>query len=144
MIAASICEIIVGIVFGVVDGGMSNIILWVLLFVGIVTGLSVLVEYSQDIVLKESKIEFYKFNDLVKSIKYSSIKSIYISKGDEPRTKKKDFLAIGYIESDKKGKNAYLINLMNYGVRDLANMKNTIISKNSVIEVSDEVKNMIK
>ena len=39
-------------------------------------------------------MEFYKNKNLIKAIKYSSIKSINIGKGNEPKTKKKDFLTI--------------------------------------------------
>ena len=50
--------------------------MWIFVFTGIITALSVLVEYSQDIFIKENKLEFYKNKDLIKAIKYSSIKSI--------------------------------------------------------------------
>ncbi len=143
MMIAAIVEFILGIVFGII-GGIGSALLWIFLFTGVVTALSVLVEYSQDILLKENKIEFYKFNDLIKSIKYSSIKSIYVSKGNDAKTKKKDFLAIGFNENDKKKDNAYLINLMNYSATDLTKIKNAILLKNSSVKVAEEVEKLIK
>ena len=76
MIGVSILEIVVGIIFGITQEGLKSILIWIFVFAGIITALSVLVEYSQDIFLKENKMEFYKNKDLIKAIKYSSIKSI--------------------------------------------------------------------
>jgi hypothetical protein len=143
MIGVAILELIIGIIFGM-TGGIRSALLWIFIFTSVVTALSVFVEYSQDILLKENNIEFYKFNDVIKSIKYSSIKSIYVSKGDEPKTKKKDFLAIGFNENGKKKNSAYLINLMNYSAKDLNKIKNTIFLKNSYVKVAQEVEKLIK
>lgn len=150
MIGVSILEIIIGVVWGIIEGGIKSAPLWIFLFVGIVTALSVLAEYNQDIFLKENKIEFYKNNDLVKTIKYSNIKAVLISKGNEPKTKKKDFFTISYNENDnKKNKSAkkdevYLINPMNYSSQDLTAIKNTIIMKNSSVEIGEDVDKFIK
>ena len=150
MIGVSIIEIVMGIIFGIAGDGLKSILLWIFVFTGIITALSVLVEYSQDILLKENNVEFYKNKDLIKSIKYSSINSIYIGKGNETKTKKKDFLTIGFNNNDSKSnknnksnKNykveSYPINPNNYGSQDLITMKNIILSKNSSVKVSGEV-----
>ncbi len=146
MLGVAIIEIIIGIIFGITIGGVKSILLWIFIFVGVVTALSVLVEYSQDVFLKENKIEFYKNKDLVKEIKYSNVKSISISKGSEPKTKKKDFVAIEYSDGNKKNSASfsYLIDPMSYSAQDLITIRDTILSKNSSIKVSDEVNKFIK
>ena len=55
MIGVSILEIVMGIIFGIIGEGIKSILLWIFVFTGIITALSVLVEYSQDILLKENK-----------------------------------------------------------------------------------------
>lgn len=152
MIGVSILEIAMGIMFGIIADGPKSILLWIFVFTGIITALSVLVEYNQDIILKENNVEFYKNNDLIKSIKYSSINAIYISKGNETKTKKKDFLTIGFNGNDNKSnknnksKNSkgesYLINHSVYSSQDLNTLNNIILMKNSSIKVSDDVKNL--
>jgi hypothetical protein len=146
MIGVSITEIIIGIIWGITTDGLKSIVLWVFIFVGIVTALSVLVEYSQDVFLKENKMEFYKNKDLIKEIKYSNIKSIYISKGNEQKTKKKDFVAIEYNENNKKNSAScnYLIDPMSYTSKDLIIIKDTILKKNSAVKVSEELVKFIK
>lgn len=139
MLGVAIIEIIIGIIFGITTDGVKSILLWIFIFVGVVTALSVLVEYSQDVFLKENKIEFYKNKDLVKEIKYSNVKSISISKGSEPKTKKKDFVAIEYSDGNKKNSFSYLIDPMSYSAQDLITIRDTILSKNSSVKVSDEV-----
>ena len=145
MIGVVIIEILIGITFGITQGGLKSILLWIFVFTGIITALSVLVEYSQDILLKENKIEFYKNNDLIKTIKYSNIKSIYIDKGNEPKTKKKDFFTIGIGANGNKSSKVenYLINPMNYSARDLAKIKDIIVIKNSSVKVSNDVDKFI-
>ena len=152
MIGVSILEIVMGIMFGIIADGPKSILLWIFVFTGIVTALSVFVEYSQDIILKENNVEFYKNNDLIKSIKYSSINAIYIAKGNETKTKKKDFLTIGFNRHDNKSnkinksKNSkdesYPINHSVYSSQDLNTLNNIILMKNSSIKVSDDVKNL--
>lgn len=149
MIGISIIEIITGLILGLGGAGIKSAPLWIFVFAGIVTALSVLVEYSQDIYLKENKMEFYKNNDLIKTIKYSRINSIYIGKGNEPKTKKKDFFTISYNENDnKKNKNSksdiYLINPMNYNSNDLTTMKKIILMKNSSVKVGEDLDKFIK
>jgi len=148
MIGVSILEIGIGIIFGITSGGIKSAPLWIFVFTGIVTALSVLVEYSQDISLNENKVEFYKNKDLIKAIKYSSIKSIYIGKGNETKTKKKDFFTIGFNDNGNKSKNSkieeYLINPMSYSSQDLNTIKNIIISKNASVKVSDDIDKFIK
>ena len=148
MIGVSIIEIIIGIMFGITEGGIKSIPLWIFIFIGIISALTVLVEYNQDILLKENNMEFYKNNNLIKSIKFSSINSIYIGKGNEPRTKNKDFFTIGFGDNDNKNKTSrgenYLINPMNYSSVDLKMIKNIIVSKNSSAKVSEEVDKFIK
>lgn len=144
MLGVAIIEIIIGIIFGITTDGVKSILLWIFIFVGVVTALSVLVEYSQDVFLKENKIEFYKNKDLVKEIKYSNVKSISISKGSEPKTKKKDFVAIEYSDGNKKNSFSYLIDPMSYSAQDLITIRDTILSKNSSVKVSDEVNKFIK
>ena len=155
MIGVSILEIVMGIMFGIIADGPKSVLLWIFVITGIITALSVLVEYSQDILLKENNVEFYKNKDLIKSIKYSSINAIYIAKGNETKTKKKDFLTIGFNgndnKSNKNSKNnksknskgeSYPINHSVYSSQDLNTLNNIILMKNSSIKVSDDVKNL--
>ncbi|WP_297426735.1 hypothetical protein [Clostridium sp.] len=149
MIGVSIIEIVIGIIFGATQGGVKNVILWVFIFTGVVTALSVLVEYNQDIIIKENKIEFYKNNDLIREIKYSSIKSIFIGKGEDTKNKKKDFFAIGFSGDNKKSsknskEDTYLINPMSYSGHDLKMIKNIITMKNSSVKVGEDVEKFIK
>lgn len=146
MIGVAIIEIIIGIIFGVAGGGLKSIPLWIFVFVGAVTALTVLGEYNQEIHLKENNLEFYKNNDLIKAIKYNDIKSIYIDKGNEPKTKKKDFFAIGYNNSNTKKHSkddVYLIDFMNYSSQDLIAVKNVIQMKNSSVKLSDDLDKFI-
>jgi len=151
MIGVSILEIVMGVIFGFVGDGLKNILLWIFVFTGIVTALSVLVEYSRDIFMKENKLEFYNNKDLIKAIKYSSIKSINIDKGNEPKTKKKDFLTIYFGNNDSKGNRnndskveKYFVNPSNYGSQDLITMKNIIVAKNSAVKVNNQVNEFFK
>lgn len=146
MIGVAIIEIIIGIIFGISTGGFKSILLWIFVFVGVVTALSVLGEYSRDVLLKENKVEFYKNKDLIKEIKYSNIKSINISKGNESKIKKKDFVAIEYNEGKKKNDTSlsYLIDPMSYSAQDLMTIRDTILAKNSSVRISDEVNKFIK
>ena len=151
MLGVSILQIAIGISYGCIGEGLKSILMWILVFTGIVTALSVLVEYSQDIFIKENKLEFYNNKDLIKAIKYSSIKSLDIDKGSEPKTKKKDFFTICIGSNDRKNnKNKeskvekYLVNPSNYSFKDLITMKNIIISKNTDVKVSNEVKEFFK
>ena len=151
MIVASITEILIGVIFGFTQGGLTSPLLWIFVFTGIVTALSIWVEYSRDIILKENKIEFYKNTDLIKTIKYSDIKSVSIAKGNEPKTKKKDFVTINTGVNDNKNRKnnnskseKYLINPSNYGASDFLKMKNVILSKNSNVDITDEFKEFFK
>ncbi len=151
MIGVSILEIVMGIIFGFVGDGFKSILLWIFVFTGIVTALSVLVEYSRDIFIKENKLEFYNNKDLIKEIKYNSIKSINIDKGNDPKTKKKDFLTICFGNNDSKTNRnkdskleKYLVNPSNYSSKDLITMKNIIVSKNSNVKVNSEVNEFFK
>ncbi|OCA99259.1 hypothetical protein [Clostridium beijerinckii] len=149
MIGVAIIEIIIGIIFGALQGGLKSAPMWVLFFAGIVTALSVFVEYSQDILIKEDAIEFYRNNDLIKSIKYSNIKAILIGKGNEPKNKRKDFFVISFYKNDKKknknsAEDTYLINPMSYSAEDFKVIKNIIVSKNSSVKVSEDVSKFIK
>jgi|GEM_PF-1645386 len=146
MIGVSILEIVMGIFFGIVGGGIKSPLLWIFVFTGIISALSVFVEYSQDILIKENKLEFYKNNDLIKEIKYINITSIDIDKGNEPKTKRKDFFTISIGSNDKNSnrtKNSkiekYLVNPSNYSAKDLITIKNIITSKNSSVKVNREV-----
>lgn len=147
MLGVSIIEMFMGVIFGIIQGGVKNPLLWIFVFTGVITALSVWVEYSQDIFIKEDKIEFYKNKDLIKAIKYSDIKSISINKGNEPKTKKKDFVSIIIGPNDNKNKKdnnssveKYLVNPSSYGAQDLIKIKDTIVSKNSSVKVSNEFK----
>lgn len=148
MIGASITEILIGVIFGVTQGGLTSPLLWIFVFTGIITALSVWVEYSRDIVLREDKIEFCKNTDIIKTIKYCDIKSISIGKGNEPRTKKKDFVTINTGINNGKSNNSksekYLINPSNYAASDLLKMKDIILSKNSNIDITDEFKEFFR
>ena len=151
MLGVSILEIVMGLVFGYVGDGFKSVLLWIFVFTGIVTALSVLVEYSRDIFIKENKLEFYNNKDLIKAIKYSSIKSINIDKGNDPKTKKKDFLTICFGNNDSKANRnkdskleKYLVNPSNYSSQDLITMKNIIVSKNSAVKVNSQVNEFFK
>ncbi|WP_160685383.1 hypothetical protein [Clostridium sp. C2-6-12] len=151
MIAASITEVLIGVVFGITQGGFASPLLWIFVFTGIITALSVWVEYSRDIILKENKMEFYKNTDLIKTIKYSDIKTITIDRGNEPKTKKKDFvtISIGKIEGKNKKNNdykieKYLVNPSSYGASDFIKMKDIIISRNSNVNITSEFKEFFK
>lgn len=151
MIVVSITEILIGVIFGVTQGGIINPLLWIFVFTGIITALSVWVEYSRDIMLKENKMEFYKNTDLIKTIKYSDIKTITIARGDEPKTKKKDFVAISIGKTENKNKKnnnykieKYLVNPSNYGANDLLKMKDVILSRNSNVNITSEFKEFFK
>lgn len=151
MLGASIIEIVIGVIFGIIQEGLMSPLLWIFVFTGIITALSVWVEYSRDIFLKENKLEFYKNKDLIKAIKYSDIKSISIGKGNEIKTKKKDFVSISIGLNDNKNKKnnnssveKYLINPSNYGAQDLIKIKDIIVSKNSYVKVSSEFNEFFK
>jgi hypothetical protein len=125
--------------------------LWVFVFTVIVTALSVWVEYSRDIVLKENKIEFYKNTDLIMTIKYSDIKTITIAKGNEPKTKKKEFITISIGKTENKNKKnndykieKYLFSPSSYGANDLIKMKDIIASKNTTVNITREFKEFFK
>lgn len=146
MIGVSIIEILIGIIWAVAGEGFKTPALWIFGFVGIITALTVFAEYSQDIFLRENEMEFYKNNDLIKEVKYSSIKSISIRKGKEPKNSKKDFVSIDYAESNKKNskKDSYLLNPMSYSAQDLIKIKDTILSKNPSVKVNEEVDKFFK
>lgn len=151
MIGVSIIEIVMGVIFGITENGLKSPLLWIFVFTGIITALSVWVEYSRDIFLKENKMEFYKNKDLIKAIKYSDIKSISMGKGNEPKTKKKDFVSISIGSNDNKNKRnnnsnieKYLINPSSYGAQDLIKVKDIIISKNPFVKVSSEFNEFFK
>lgn len=151
MILASIIEVLIGVIFGITQGGLTNPLLWIFIFTGIITALSVWVEYSRDIMLKENKMEFYKNTDLIKTIKYSDIKTITIARGNEPKTKKKDFVTISIGKSENKNKKnndykieKYLVNPSSYGANDLIKIKDVIVSKNSNVNITSEFKEFFK
>ncbi len=151
MLGVSIIEILMGVIFGITQDGLKSPLLWIFVFTGIITALSVWVEYSRDIYIKENKMEFYKNKDLIKAIKYSDIKSISIGKGNEIKTKKKDFVSISIGSNDNKNKKnnnsnieKYLINPSNYGAQDLIKIKDIIVSKNSYVKVSSEFNEFFK
>lgn len=151
MIAASIIEVLIGVIFGITQGGFTSPMLWIFVFTGIVTALSVWVEYSRDIILKENKIEFYKNTDLIKTIKYSDIKTITIARGNEPKTKKKEFVTISIGKTENKNKKnndykieKYLFSPSSYGANDLIKMKDIIASKNSNVNITSEFKEFFK
>lgn len=151
MLGVSIIEIVMGVIFGITQDGLKSPLLWIFVFTGIITALSVWVEYSRDISLKENKIEFYKNNDLIKAIKYSDIKSISMGKGDDPKTKKKDYILISIGANDNKSKKnnnsnveKYPINPSSYGAQDLIKMKDIIVSKNSYVIIKSEFNEFFK
>lgn len=151
MLGVSIIEIVMGVIFGITENGLKSPLLWIFVFTGIITALSVWVEYSRDIFLKENKMEFYKNKDLIKAIKYNDIKSISMGKGNEPKTKKKDFVTISISSNDNKNKRnnnsnveKYLINPSSYGAQDLIKIKDIIVYKNSFVKVSSEFNEFFK
>ena len=104
MVMAVIAEFVIALVYGITQGPTS-VLFSCFLFVAVVTALAVWVEYSRDIYLKENKIEFYQNKNLIQKIKYSSIESIDVDNGIEPKDRKKDFIVITYRETSNKKKN---------------------------------------
>ncbi|MBE6071387.1 MAG: hypothetical protein E7208_05455 [Clostridium butyricum] len=141
MISVGIAEIVFGLVWSLADG-IKSIPMWIFVVTGIITLLSVWVEYSRDIYLRENKIDFYKNKDLIESIKYSDINELSIKVGDQPKDKNKKFLNISFSNNGKKKvtKKSYSVCVGDYGVTDLAKMRQTILSVNSKVKVSKEVK----
>ena len=92
MVMAVIAEFVIALVYGITQGPTS-VLFSCFLFVAVVTALAVWVAYSRDIYLKENKIEFYQNKNLIQKIKYSSIESIDVDNGIEPKDRKKTLLS---------------------------------------------------
>lgn len=146
MIGAVILEFIVAVIFGITLG-FNNICFLIFLFTAIITALSVFLEKGEIINLKENKIEVYKNEKLVRTIKYNNIHSISLEKGEEKKNAAKDFIVINYVDvSEKKHKNKELkiekcfINPMNYSLNDLKAIQNAISEKNKTITIEEKAK----
>ena len=144
MLSVAILFILCGIAYGALlknKGGILPMIIFV--SVGVIYLLTLFVEYSRDIYLKENCIEFYTNKDLTEKIKYSDIAIIDIKKGEKPSDKKKDFFYITYDESRKKNKpkrKHYSFAISNYAVEDLKKIRDVICSKQLKIRVSQSMK----
>ncbi|MGN0145055.1 MAG: hypothetical protein ACI398_08730 [Clostridium sp.] len=150
MLMAVIAEFFVALVYGIIYG-FTNLLFVCFLFVAIITLLSVWVEYSRDIYLKENKIEFYSNKDLLKKIKYSSIVSLDVEHGEEAKDKKKEFFTIKYNEtSTKKSKNKepkikkYYLSSSWYTANDFKMIKDIIKSKNTNVKIDENLKKYTK
>ena len=144
MITAGILEIIFGLIWSIQDG-IKSVPMWIFVITGIITLLSVWVEYSEDIVLSDNKIQFYKRTDLLKSVKYSEISSMDFINGTEIKDRKKKFLSISLSGNNKRRKdNNVLISTSNYSAGDVLKIRDIILEKNKVVKMSKEVKNFGK
>ncbi len=144
MLSVAILFIICGIIYGVLLKGKGGILPMIIFVgIGIIYLLTLLVEYSRDIYLKDNCIEFYNNKDLVQKIKYSEISIIDIKKGDKPADKKKDFFCITYDEGRKKNKpkrKHYSFGVSNYAVEDLVKIREMINAKKSDVKISSAMR----
>lgn len=144
MLTVAILFILCGSLYGALlkdKGGILPMAIFV--GIGIIYLLTVLVEYSRDIYLKDSCIEFYNNKDLTEKIKYSEIVMIDIKKGEKAADKKKDFFCITYDEARKKNKpkrKHYSFSISNYSVEDLKKMRDIICSKQITAKASASMK----
>lgn len=140
MISVGISEIIFGLIWSLADG-IKSIPMWIFVVTGIITLLSVWVEYSKDIYLREKKVDFYKNKNLIESINYSNINELSIKEGNQPKDKNKKFLNISFSSNNKKSsKKNYSVCIGEYGVADMVKLRQAILSVNSKVKVSKEVK----
>ncbi len=146
MLTVAILFIMCGMVYGVLLKGKGGILpMIIFVAIGIIYLLTIFVEYSRDIYLKENCIEFYTNKDLTEKIKYSEISMIDIKKGEKPSDKKKDFFYIAYDEVRKKNKKKgkhYSFGISNYAVEDLKKLRDVICSKQLNVKVSASMKNL--
>ena len=142
MISVGIAEIVFGLVW-VIPEGIKSLAMWIFVVTGIITLLSVWVEYSRDIKIGENKVEFYKNKELTQSIKYSEISNLSLRKGEENKEKNKKFLTISFSATGKKKDSKskkYDICTSEYSLNDLAKLRDTILKFNKSVKVSTEVK----
>lgn len=116
-------------------------ILFVIVFA--LTALSMWVNYSRDIYLKENKIEFYTNKNVTDKIKYSSITSLTKENGKESN-KKKSFYVINYNETSGKKKSKpkqaqYFINPSNYSIADFKEITRIIQLNNPAVTLDEEI-----
>lgn len=146
MLSVGILEIVCGLIWSL-QGGLKSLPMWLFVVVGVITILSVLVEYSRDIYLKENAIEFYVNKDLAQKIKYSEIAIIDIKNGEKPADKKKQFLHITFDEVRKKKtakRNHYSFCISNYDIKDIEKIRDVIASRNQAVRITDIVKELGK
>lgn len=150
MIMAVMAEFLIAVLYGVIQGPTS-ILFMCFLFVAVITSLSVWVEYSRDIYLKENKIEFYENKNLIKRIKFSSIESLGVENGNEPKNQKKEFITISYRETSNKKKNnrnekidKHYISTSYYCANDFKIIRDVIKSRNPEVKFNDNLSKYIK
>lgn len=150
MVMAVIAEFVIALVYGITQGPTS-VLFSCFLFVAVVTALAVWVEYSRDIYLKENKIEFYQNKNLIQKIKYSSIESIDVDNGIEPKDRKKDFIVITYRETSNKKKNNrnekidnYYLSTSYYCSNDFKMIRDAIKSRNPEVKLNENLSKYIK
>ncbi|WP_294392401.1 hypothetical protein [uncultured Clostridium sp.] len=150
MVMAVIAEFVIALVYGITQGPTS-LLFSCFLFVAVVTALAVWVEYSRDIYLKENKIEFYQNKNLIQKIKYSSIESIDVDNGIEPKDRKKDFIVITYRETSNKKKNnrnekidKYYLSTSYYCSNDFKMIRDAIKSRNPEVKLNENLSKYIK
>ena len=150
MIMAVMAEFLIAVLYGVIQGPTS-ILFMCFLFVAVITSLSVWVEYSRDIYLKENKIEFYENKNLINRIKFSSIESLGVENGNEPKNQKKEFITISYRETSNKKKNnrnekidKHYISTSYYCANDFKIIRDVIKSRNPEVKFNDNLSKYIK
>lgn len=144
MISVGIAEILLGLVW-IIPEGIKSLAMWIFIVTGIITLLSVWIEYSRDICIEENKVEFYKNKELTKSIKYSEISELSIIAGSESKEKNKKFFTISFSSTGKKKEaktKKQRISTSEYALVDLAKLRDSILKCNKNVKVSKEVKEM--
>ena len=144
MLSVGIAEIVFGLIW-IIPEGIKSLAMWIFIVTGIITLLSVWVEYSRDIKIGENKVEFYKNKEIIQSINYSEISALSIKKGEDNKEKNKKFLTISFSSTGKKKDSKskkYNICIGEYSATDLAKLRDAIVRFNKNIKVEKEVKEM--
>lgn len=147
MTAAVFGEIFVGVNFLFIDS--TKICSAIFFFVAAITAISLWDESGEKISLSEHKFQVNKRSNVLESINYEKISLLNIEKGEDAKHKKKDFLAITFLEHNKKKKKSegskekYLIDLTYYSIKDMKTIKEIITGKNSNVRVTKEFNDYI-
>lgn len=147
MVVAVMMEILVGVNF--IFLYKSIICSAIFFFVAVITAISVWDESCEKISLGEHKFEVSKRKDMLQSINYEKMSLLTIEKGLNSKNKKKNFLAITFLEHNKKKKKSegskekYLVDLSFYSIKDLKKIKEIITEQNSNVRVTKEFNDYI-